>query len=293
MPITYPPAPPTISGDNLTISRFLNSPTLITRRLRTIAENRFIADFLLQGRYNASGGAVLFEQNESIFPSRPAEAIEPGSRFPQVPVTSGPALLAGVKKWGLETPITDEAVKRQGIDPVNRANTKLVNGVVQQVDSVALAAIAASVTQTFAAANAWTTSAATIFRDVMRARAVILGLNQGYDPDTVVLSDTLYAYAASDATLASALRREDPNNPVYTAQLPQVAGMFWTSSPNLPAGVSAMVLDRKVLGGLADEVPLQGGSRRDEADEQVFVKAKRVTVPAVVEPNAAIKLTGV
>jgi hypothetical protein len=50
MPYTYPPAAPTLSGDVETISRFLNSPTLVARRLRTLAEQRYIADTLLSGR---------------------------------------------------------------------------------------------------------------------------------------------------------------------------------------------------------------------------------------------------
>ena len=54
MPHIYPPAPPTLSGDILTISRFLNSPALVQRRLRTIAEARFISDAILTGRYETS-----------------------------------------------------------------------------------------------------------------------------------------------------------------------------------------------------------------------------------------------
>ena len=35
MPYTYPPPAPSISGDTVTISRFLQNPTLVARRLRT------------------------------------------------------------------------------------------------------------------------------------------------------------------------------------------------------------------------------------------------------------------
>lgn len=293
MPYFYPPVAPTLSGDTLSISRFLQSPTLITRRLRTLAENRFIADVLLQGRYNATGGAVLFEQNESIFPGRSAEAVDPGADFPLAATGTGAAQLAAVKKWGLDTFVTDEAIKRLLIDPVARGLMKLSNGVVQQVDSVALAAIAAAVTQTFAAANAWSTSSATILRDATRAKAVITALNQGYDPDTLVVNDSMYAYVMSDPTITSGLRREDPQNPIYTGVLPKIANLDILVTPNLPVGVSAMVLDRKILGGLADEEPLSGRSIRDDENEQWRLRAKRITVPAVIEPNAAIKLTGV
>jgi hypothetical protein len=70
MPYTYPPAAPSISGDNVTISRFLNNPTLVARRLRTLLEQRYIADTLLSGRFNVEGGAVTYETGESIFSGR-------------------------------------------------------------------------------------------------------------------------------------------------------------------------------------------------------------------------------
>jgi hypothetical protein len=61
MGYTYPAPAPTISGDIVTISRFLNNPTLIARRLRTLLEQRYIADALLTGRFNVEGGAVQYE----------------------------------------------------------------------------------------------------------------------------------------------------------------------------------------------------------------------------------------
>jgi hypothetical protein len=46
MAYTYPPAAPSLSGDTETISRFLHNPTLVARRLRTLLEQRYIADTL-------------------------------------------------------------------------------------------------------------------------------------------------------------------------------------------------------------------------------------------------------
>jgi hypothetical protein len=78
MGYTYPPAAPTISGDVVTISRFLNNPTLIARRLRTLLEQRFIADALLKGRFNVEGGAVQYETGESIYTNDNPRFVAPG-----------------------------------------------------------------------------------------------------------------------------------------------------------------------------------------------------------------------
>src|SRR3982751_5635205 len=100
MPHIYPPAAPTITGDVITISRFLNSPAAVSRRLRTLAENRFIADTLLSGRYEVAGGSLLYEQNESIFTARAPEIVNPGAEYPRTPAAPGAALMASVSKWG-------------------------------------------------------------------------------------------------------------------------------------------------------------------------------------------------
>jgi hypothetical protein len=296
MPVAYPPAPPTLTGDILDINRFLQTPTLIQRALRTIAQQRFIGDFVLSGRGEAMGGAVLYEQNESIYPTQTVQSVEPGAEFPLTSVGTGPGLLAAVKKWGLDTIVTDEAIKRYRFDPVNRALTKLVNGVIKQVDTVALAAINAAVTQTQAVPTAWATST-TILRDILTARATVAALNQGYDPDTLVVDDLTWAKMMSDPTIAAALRRENPDNPVYTANLPEIAGLMIAPTPNLPTAGRAYVLDRKVLGSMIDEEPLTSRSIRQDAGPTVtegwVLRAKRIVVPIVQEPNACVALTGI
>lgn len=296
MPITYPPVAPTLSSDTLTISRFLNSPTLVQRRLNTLAMNRFIADVLLTGRFDAAGGAVLYEQSESIFADRTAEAVEPGAEFPLSTVGTGPSALAAVRKWGLDAVVTDEAIRRQRMNPVERAMLKLTNGVVKQVDAVALAAIAAAPILNYTVATAWATST-TKLKDVANAIALIRATNNGYDPDTLVVDDTQYVNLIGDSTLQAALRREDSANPVYTGQFPVLSGLRVLVSPNLPTAGKAYVIDTKVAGGLADEMPLTGTSIRQEAGPIVtegwVLRAKRITVPIVVEPSAICSLSSI
>lgn len=307
MPVTYPPAPVTISGDIESINRFLQSPTLVQRRLRDLAENRFISDSLLTGRYTLSGGAILYEQNEAIFADRPVESVAPGSEYPMSGISTGPAAIAAAQKWGQDAMVFDEAIKRMLIDPVNKAFTKVVNNVVKQVDSITLSAIASAVTQTVAAVAAWTPGTANTnpLLDLELAIANIRALNQGYEPDTVVVNDIKYAHLMNNATVLAALRREDPGNSVYTGQLPgPLAGLRVLTSPNIPTAGTAILLDSTVLGGMADEdlggpgytgqiKGLQGKTMRIEDRDGWRIRARRVTVPVVVEPNAAYIITGI
>lgn len=294
--VTYPPPPPTISGDFETISRFLNTPTLVQRYLRTVAQNRFIGDVLLPNAVPANGGAVLYEQTESIFPDRAAEAVAPGTRFPTSTVGTGPAAIAAVKKWGLQAIVTDEAVRRLLRNPVDRALTKLVNGVVQQFDTVCLAAIAGASIQTFSVPTAWATSTR-ILRDILLSKAKILKLNQGYVPDTLVMDDDTFALMMSDTNVTNALRRETTDGPVYTGNLGRIAGLDVLTTPNLPTAGKVYVLDRTQVGGTGNEKPLTSSSIREEDGPSVVegwvLRAQRIAVPFVQEPNAVVRLDGV
>ena len=304
MPYAYPPAAPTIAGDIVTINRFLNSPTLVARRLRTILEQRYIADALLTGRYTVSGGAIQYETGESIFTDDDPKAVAPGAEYPLTPAGTGVASIAKTVKWGQDAIVTDEAISRQNFQPVDRALTKLANRNIKYVDSVALSAIASTVTQTTAAGNSWTTAAAKqILLDVAAAKAKIRSLNQGYEPDTVVVSDLAWAYAFAAFTDGGFLPREQ-GNPLATGTFPVLDGMRWLVTPNLPTPGTALILDSTQLGGMADEdlggtgyasaggVGVQVKTIRNDDADQWRLRARRVTVPVVIEPGAAYKVTG-
>jgi hypothetical protein len=316
MPYTYPPAAPSISGDNVTISRFLQNPTLVARRLRTLLEQRYIADSILSGRFTATGGSIQYETGETIFSDDNPQAVAPGSEYPLTKVSAGVASLAKTVKWGQDALVTDEAISRQNMDPVNRALVKLANQNVKYVDSVALSAIASAVTQTMAAgtgdgsaANTWVAAATTagdILTDVMAVKANVAALNQGYELDTVVISDMVYAMALAKFVAAGYFPRENnAANPALTGEFPVIAGMRWLPTPNLPVANAALVVDSTQLGGMADEdlggpgyssaggVGVQAKTIREDEEDRWRLRCRRVTVPVVLEPAAGYKITAV
>lgn len=305
MPITYPPAPASISGDVVSISRFLENPTLVARALRTLAQQRFVSDAILTGRFEVSGGAILYEQNESIYADRAPRAIAPGAEYPLTTVGTGPAQLAKVDKWGEDALIFDETIKRQRMDPVQRAFRKMVNQLVKTIDSMALSVIASQVTQSTDASGGggsgnWAVNGtATIWRDVARAIASIRGLNQGYEPDTLLVDDATWANIISDDKIALLLRRESPQSPIYSGDLPEIGNLRIMATPNLPVSGKALVLDSTMLGGMADEklggpgyvsadgVGVEAKTMRQDEEDGWRIRCRRVTVPIVLEPASA------
>ena len=140
MPSIYPAAPPTLSGDLLSISRFLQSPTMLRRRLRTYVDLRFISDQILTNRYKSSGGAVLYEMSEPFLTARAVESVMPGQPYPESSIATGTGGLAEVTKWGQKVPLTDEEITRNvyGAQIVDRTLQKVVNSVIAQVDGVTM-----------------------------------------------------------------------------------------------------------------------------------------------------------
>lgn len=306
MAITYPPTAPSLSGDVLTISRFLNTPTAVARRLRTIAENRFIADVLLSGR--VEGSSILYETDESIYTSRAPEVVAPGAQYPRSLAPTGTAAVANPVKWGQEVPITDEEVGRFRGDAVERNLQKIVNYLVYTVDTTVLAVIAAAVTQSVAALANWNSlSTANPILDLLRAKATIRQLNKGYEPDTVACDDFAYAYIIGNFNvLATMAREQGQNNSSITGNLVTLAGLRILPTPNLPTAGTAIVVDSTVLGSLGYErIPspeysgdpangVETQTRRNPAgNDEWLVRGRRPVVGFVQEPGAGCKITGI
>lgn len=306
MPGPYPPAAPTLTGDLLTISRLLTSPALLLRRLRTLAELRFVSDQILTARYRTSGGAILYEQSEPILNTRAVEAVAPGSEYPRDVTASGTATLSAVSKWGQAVQLTDEQLKRSVYmgQELNRSLQKTANTVISKVDKLTTSAMASAVTATSAATAAWNVGTAALFRDVEVAAAKIVDLNQGYNPNAVLLSSTKYAMLITDPNIAALRRRETTDNPVYGGDIDMLGKyqIITTSVNNLPSD-DVWVFDNTLLGGMADEAEadpgyatmdngLQYKTLRIEERDAWDIWARRITVPVVIETGAACKITG-
>lgn len=305
---TYPPQGPTLADPNLTASRFLQNPAFVARRIRDLGELRYVGTLLLTGRQDTTGGAVGYETVEGMFADKAPEPVAPGSEYTMTTIGDGPAGLARVVKSGQDTLVTDEAIKRRNMDPVEKGLRKLVNSQGRAIDGSVVSLIASAVTASVGATAAWTaTSGTAILRDILKAKASVASQNLGYEPNVLLVDDMTGAYLASDPVVAAAMAREDRTNPIYTGRFPVIAGLevVTTNTANLPGGVGtkAWVLDTRQLGFIATE-DLGGGYQqagdlvqskviRVDENDAWRLRARANFAPVVTDPLAGIAITGV
>ncbi len=313
MPTQFPPGAPTISGDVLSINRFLKDTPWVLRALRDIANEQFVADKLLTAQFYTESGSLGYEQNESIYADRAPKPVPPGGEYPITPISTGPASTANTVNWGNDALITDASIRRQKFPVVARAFRKLMNTHISTIDSIGLSAVVSSVTQNTDAIGSWKASdgSAKILRDLMRAATKIIGLKQGYLPNAVFIEPDVFANVVSNDDLMKLLPREYPgveSTPVVAGLnsllMKQIGGFTFMTSPNAPATGKALMLDTNVFGGFLDEVAddpgyvqdekgLQVKSIRDEETDGWRIRARRITVPTVLEPGAGWLINGV
>ena len=293
------------AGQDLTandVHHFLKTPALVAKRVNELARGRFIADFLLRGRYDATGGGVSFLVDDGIESNDDPETIAPGGEYPLTAASEGTPETVPSEKEGQDTKVTDEAISRLLMDPVNRSLTKMVNRTIRRVDSKAMAVIASKVTSTHTASAPWTTGEIIVL-DILSADAKIEGLDLGFDANTVVLKPLQYAKVASYFIKTDMIAR-GLSDVVASGVIPGVLGKTWVTSNNV-AGSDPLLVDADQLGGIGVEnVQSPGYTRtgdvlglevkiiRDDERDAYRPRVRRVGLAAVVEPRAGLRITG-
>jgi hypothetical protein len=277
MPGSFPAATPTLSGNDLTISRFLQSPALLQRRLRDFNDLRFVSDQILTGRFRSQGGAVLYETAEPFVTDRAVEAVGPGSEYPYANLPTGTASVAAIQKWGQKVFLTDEEIARNAYagSAVDRALRKVVNSIISQVDALTMSAISSAVTRRSPSPPVAALRGARRCdlpaghpAGEGRRRWPEPGLPAGHagrERHAVRVPDDRHD---ADEHLASRGHRQ----PGLHRVVENVAGLNIIVSPAIASG-NAYVLDSTQLGGMADET--DGAPGYAVSDLAVQVKSIR------------------
>lgn len=312
--VTYPPRPGTIDSDGVrTISEFLKDPTMIVRRMRDITDKTFVADRIFRGRASTASGTISYGQSESAFAPGVPEVISPGGEYPTTVINMVARIWESIKKVGLGTEITLESVEELRWDPVDRAIRKLRNRQIQAFDLKAMAKIVAAypLIPTLAGSDWGTATDAAPVRHFLQAVANIRDLQEGYDPDTVLLDHNKFVEWAGNEKVLALLARYTGGDAEFTEggtgiYLPG-ANLTILSQPTGTAVTDPLVFDSTQFGSIVRKE----SDPTDDDGVQIFstyydatkvspagqsevwrLSTKREREPIVQEPQAAVRITG-
>ncbi len=298
----YPGGPPVVSGNQITVERFVKSPTQVYKVLQDLTKERFIADFIYAGG-DAQGGAVLYDETteNDLYAEGGANGgdpseIAPGDEFPIVGDSDNDPKVAKVAKRGAAFPLTYEAVRRDQRDVLGRGLLKLRNSSVKKHNALAVATLTSNATinasrSTTATGGGWDQAGADVFADLYGATTAVEQADLGYVIDTALINPQEQLKLLKRKDIRDALPRESVDNPVLNRQLAGLVGIRnWIVSNRVPAG-TVLLLSRQIAGSVRDEVPFYSRTINQEERERYLIMAGRVSTTIVTDPLAVYKLT--
>lgn len=257
-------------GPRITVSALMKSPTLIPKRVISLMDQAFLADSILRNAQDAPSGSVLYFESTPLFSTDDPTILD---EFGEIPVTNGslgtPKVVRVVRRaFGLRVSLT--MVQRNSVDAINVQITQIRNTMVRAWEDAFLSAIIANaVVSVMTTDKSWALATSHIRQDVNAAKFVVKNAAAdaagkqkfGYEPDTLIIStDTEIDFLDSDEISKTYVGNIADESLAYTGKLPQKfltldVLVSWRLSAYAPS--CALVLQRKVFGGISDERPLQ------------------------------------
>lgn len=298
-PVTHPLAPPTLSGDTITVDTMLKQPTRITRMLMDLTLQRFIADRVFTNGGGVTGGAVVFDQatENELYLDRDVERVAPGAEFPIVTSPRRAPSIAEVEKWGGKFYFTDEARDRNDAAAFTNELRRLGNTIVRKMNQRAIQVLEAAIANTGGAStsigNDWsaavpngstpTAPAGTPGADLARVQLLADQMEIGVDYDLLLVNPVQameFGMFYGQNNVAEILRSNG------------ISEMY--PSNRVPVGTAYAVASGQV-GEMRIEQPLATETSREGAPhlrQRTWVQSSVRPVMFVTNPYAVHKITG-
>lgn len=279
---------------------FLKNPLLIARRLsELITENKLMSHYLLSGRWQIVGGALLIESEVADEQANlETEVVAPGAEYPTTTLSEAERQMITAQKRGLTRTITDEAVTRFAMDPINKNLTGLANKVIRNWEAMCMSVIQSADLGTYTS-DPWT-DGDTIITAVETAKAKMIDLGKDFEPSVLVITNAQWA------KIAKAIKDMLPSNDDTIAKggFPQTLGLSWVRSQYLPKDWVPTLFDRDYFGGIGHETILSEGyasiggglaevkRERPPKVDGTDITVRKTDVPIIRNADAGMKILG-
>lgn len=309
MPQTTVPWNSSQDGQRITVNMMTKAPALVRARMLSMLDQQFITDAILRPGPKADGGSVMYSESTPQFANEDVANVE---EWGEIPATVGefgiPKSVQTVKK-ALGLLISREMRDRDDVGAVDTAMTQIRNTMIRAWENAFLAALLGNANvRTLTATAAWSAGTSKIRYDLAQAEFLVSNSdsettdNTGdnkfmFEPDTLIIGrKTAYDFLSSDDVAKVFIGGDIASeNLQYKGKMPkQFFGLDVIKSWRIPAG-QAIVLQRKVVGGISDERPLTVTPLREKDDDTETWRSNTIRRSAVFidQPKAACIINGV
>lgn len=281
---------------NINVADFLNNPSRVERVVRDLTKDKTIADYAF-GQGDAKDGAVVYDEviGEAEEANRDVEVIAPGANFPEFGVLDEEQKMAKVDKYGGQSFLTFEAVRRDDVDTLNKRLQIVKNLIVKRVNKVAVNSLVTNPNiRRVALTTAWNTVNHDVLADIFAGKARIDDSDMGYTADLILANpDDVQRYLLGRKDIREQLPKESKElNPVLSGDLQGLCGVEWIKSSAIPAG-KLYIINKGISGSVRDE---EGGVKTNVYDEnknqRTYIQGWRSIVPIVTDPLSVVELSG-
>jgi len=270
----------------------------IDRRIRDLVGHQFVADQLFTGvTVNALAIKYMKDADKDATGRQAYDAVREigeGSTFPRVGLDEEEAIEM-IRKYGLEAAISLEVQKYGDGAQIERAYRKLAMNVRKMVDTMAFNKLldesAGIQSQNGLAWDNATTGADNMISDIIDARKMIKDF--AYQADTMLMSPEVEATLLKEKVIRDAFRQNNTDVALLRGYIGDFMGLSIIVDENMPEAKDVVLLQRKVIGDIADADPLRTSTYNEPQNDRTIVRATRFTQAYLTDPKAIVRLKNV
>lgn len=305
------------SGERLTVSQLMKTPTIIPKRILNMMDQQFLVDAVLRKASDAPSGVVLYNESTPLFSNDDPAVMDEFGEIPTSGGSLGVAHTVRTVRRALGIRVSKTMINRNNTDAVNVQLAQIKNTMIRAWEDAFFSALLANASvQTMNATAAWSGAGGSIRKDVNHAKFLIKNAdtdstgNQtgkqklGFKPDTLIIStETETDFLTSNEVTAPYIGNAATSNLLFTGKLPnKFIDLDVVTSWRLDSYMngSAVVIERNTVGGISDERPLSatpmygvGNGPNGGPNETWRSDITRQSAIFLDQPLAAVVISGV
>lgn len=306
-------------GPSYTLDQLRKNPSWIQSIAYKLAENIFIADYLLRKGPPATGGAIAFKEAEPLFATSQADVIAEYGEIPSTEFTTGGYVTRATTKRGFGVRMSQEMLDRNDTATFARNTTKAVNTMKLGWDRLffnefkahpGITSVLSSTVGQSGNTEGWLGATTGIRKDVAKALYTIKtahgpdSTDERYDytPDTLVVHPALTSAWIDNEEINKVFMASDKVDeaPRYRFVFPRkFFGLTIVESFEMPVNedgnpTAALLLQKNETGFISDERPFRATPLYEDKDTESWrSNMTRISTMGIDNPLSAVWITGI